>query len=67
MIVDNSIIHYKNSPKTETTLDDLVIEKLEKYADYLQNEVNKKSGRINGLQPDTDAMVDDTDLERGWN
>ena len=32
---------------------DSVIEKLERYCNYLQKQLeNKKSGRINGIQPD---------------
>jgi hypothetical protein len=47
---------------------DSVIEKLQRYADYLQRQLDiknkRKSGRINGFQPDQKRMADDVELER---
>lgn len=57
-----SNLHYKSNTEIETELNDLVLEKLQRYCDYLQNEVNrKKSSCGNGFQQlDTMARLEET-------
>jgi hypothetical protein len=62
-MVDNS---YTNSliKSSNTELDYAILEKLQRYCDYLQQLLeNKKSGRIISNQPD--QLVDDAELRRG--